>query len=40
MGKIIELLFEILKELKIVNAHLEKLTGEEYRARRNPMLGG
>lgn len=38
MIKIAELLFEILKELKITNKHLEKITGKEYRARQDPML--
>ena len=33
MGRIIELLIEILKEIKITNKHLEVLTGKEYRAR-------
>lgn len=28
-----ELLFEILKELKIIRAHLEILTGEKFEAR-------
>lgn len=33
MRQIIELLFEILKEIKITNKHLEVLTSKEYRAR-------
>lgn len=38
VGRIAELLFEILKELKIANRHLEELTSKQYQARRNPMM--
>lgn len=34
MGKIAELLFEILKELKIANKYLSELTGTKYKAGR------
>lgn len=32
MAKIAELLFEILKELKITNKHLSEITGKQYNA--------
>lgn len=34
MGKIAELLYEILKELKIIRRQLEELTGKQYKAGR------
>lgn len=34
MGKIAELLFEILKELKITNQYLSEITGKKYKAGR------
>ena len=34
MGKIAELLFEILKELKITNKYLSEMTGKRYTAGR------
>ena len=34
MGKIAELLFEILKELKITNKYLSEMIGKQYRAGR------
>lgn len=34
MGKIAELLFEILKELKITNKYLSELMGIKYKAGR------
>lgn len=40
MGRIVELLFEILKEIKITNKHLEKLTGKAYRAEQNRLIDG
>lgn len=34
MNKISELLFEILKELKLIRRHLEELTGKQFKAGR------
>ena len=34
MGKIAELLFEILKELKITNKYLSEMVGKQYTAGR------
>lgn len=34
MSRIADLLFDILKELKLIRKHLEVLTGKEYRAGR------
>ena len=34
MAKIAELLFEILKELKITNKYLSEMTGKQYKAGR------
>lgn len=38
MGKIAELLYDILKELKVANKHLEILSGKQYQASRDRML--
>lgn len=34
MGKIVELLTEILKELKIINRQLSEMTGKQFKAGR------
>jgi hypothetical protein len=36
VAKIAELLFEILKELKIINKQLEEMTGKHYKAAKRP----